>query len=135
MSKTGPLKSCVFSDIEAVITLNGKPVEGARIVRRWNWQSEKEDETMTDADGRFQFPAVYERSLVRLIPAEFVVAQSLTIYYESKEFPFWINSKREIELDSELAGRNLDFRCELTNDMEIHKIDVLSTLHTLCKWG
>lgn len=132
MSKTGPLKSCVFSDIQAVVTLEGEPVKGARIVRRWNWQSEKEDETITDAAGRFEFPAVYERSLVRLIPVEFVVSQSLTIYYKDKEFTFYRGSKRDIELNSELGGKGLNLSCELTHDLEIYEPDVVGYVRTLC---
>ena len=135
MNKTGPLTSCVFSDIEAIVTLNGEPIEGARIVRRWNWQKERSDETTTDVDGRFSFPAVYERHLIRLFPAEFVVSQSLTVHYQAKEFPFWINSKREVELNSELDGQDLLFNCELTNDMEIHRTSILGSLHTLCSWN
>ena len=132
VSKTGPLKSCVFSEVEAVLTLNGEAVEGARIVRKGNWQSEKPDETITDTNGKFRFPAVYERNFIRLLASEFAVSQSLTVHYQGKEFVFWVNSKREVEENSELAGKDLRFRCELTNDMQVHELGVVGTMYTLC---
>ena len=134
MTKTGPLKACVFSQVDARMTLNGEPVVGARIIREWDWQTKNSDETRTDRDGRFSFPAIYERHPIRLLPAEFNTAQYLTVHYQGEEFAFWVANKREAEENVELGGIPLELNCELSDDLKLTHFDLASTVRTVCTW-
>ena len=49
-------KVCVFSAISGTLLKDGKPVAGAKLVRSAEWQSKKQDETVTDEQGYFEFP-------------------------------------------------------------------------------
>ena len=134
MTKTGPLKACVFSQVDARMTLNGEPVVGARILREWEWQKKKQDETVTDSDGKFSFPAVYESSPTRLFPSEFNVSQFLTVFYQGEEFAFWVTNKREVEENVELGGLPLNLNCELSDEPSITKFGLASKVYSLCTW-
>ncbi len=70
---------CTFSAIYGVVTKEGQPVKNAKIVRGVDYQSKSQDETDTDEYGRFSMPALFERSITRFLPQEFVVGQSLLI--------------------------------------------------------
>ncbi len=66
-------KVCLFSEISGVITLDGKPVANAKLVRTVNKEKDITDETTTDDKGYFKMPAVYERTITKFLPMEFVV--------------------------------------------------------------
>lgn len=126
-------KTCVFSHVKARLTRNGKPLQKVKVIRRWEWNDLKEDSTTTDDDGNFEFPAVFERSVTRLLPVELVIAQGLYVNVDGKETQFWSNSKREPEENAEFRGKPISLMCELTNEMKIYE-DFGSIMRTLCTW-
>ena len=128
-----PLKTCVFSAVKARLTINGVPVKGATVVRRWKWHSMREERTATDAAGNFSFPPVYESSVTRFLPMEFVVAQGMFVVVDGAETQFWANTKRETAENAELGGRALALVCELKNEMKLTE-SFGSLLSTVCTW-
>ncbi len=50
----------VFSDVSGIVTFQGEPVEGAKIIRTADHQNDKvyTDTTTTDKDGKFSFKGV-----------------------------------------------------------------------------
>jgi hypothetical protein len=125
-------KTCVFSQVKAKLTLNGEPVRNTKVVRRWEWNKLQEDSTSTDDNGYFEFPAVYESSLSRLLPVELVIGQQLSTEIDGKEFQFWTNSKREPTENSEYGGKSMNLICELSGEEELIE-DYGSLMVTLCK--
>ncbi len=126
-------KTCVFSTVKARLTRNNEPLKNVKVIRRWEWNELKEDFTTTDDKGFFEFPAVYEKSITRMLPVELVIAQGLYIVENDEELKFWSNSKRDPEENSEFDGQPINMMCELTHEMEIHK-EFGSRMRTLCKW-
>lgn len=126
-------KTCVFSNVKATLTMNGEPLRNAKVIRRWEWTDEKEDSTTTDENGHFEFPAVFERSVTRLLPIELVIAQGLYVVVDGKEQHFWSNSKTEPEENAEFDGKPISMACELTHEMKIYR-DFGSLMRTLCTW-
>lgn len=116
MSFFNPLRTCVFSEVNARLMLNGEPVIGAKVVRKWNWHKERSDESVTDANGYVNLPAVYESSITRLLPIELVIGQQLSVFIDGKETIFWANGKREPEANAEYGGSLFRIACELTNE-------------------
>ena len=127
-------KTCVFSAVKARLTMNGEPIKDAKVIRRWEWNELQEEITATDENGEFEFPAVFESSITRMLPVELVIAQGLYVVIEGKEKKFWSNSKREPEENAEFQGRSIDLSCELTNESKIYR-DFGSRMRTLCTWG
>lgn len=123
---------CVFSAVKAQLTQNGEPLKNAKVIRRWNWNSENEEAATTDENGYFEFPAVFERSIARFLPIELVVAQGLFVVVNGEEQPFWSNSKREPEENAEYGGRPFNVTCELNDEEELIK-DFGSLMLTMCK--
>lgn len=127
-------KVCVFSAVKAKLTRNGEPLKHVQVIRRWEWNELKEDATTTDESGNFEFSAIYEKSLTRLLPVELVVAQGLYVVDNAEERKVWSNSKREPEENAEFNGQPIEITCELTHEMAIHK-EFGSRMRTLCTWG
>lgn len=133
MAMANPLKACVFSGVQARLTLRGEPLRGATVVRRWDWQRAREDRTTTDDDGGFRFGPVFESSVTRLLPVEFVVAQGLYVQVDGEEIKIWSNSKRRPQEDGEFLGRPMVMACELTHAPAVRR-DFRTPMHTLCTW-
>lgn len=126
-------KTCVFSAVKVRLTKNGEPLKNTKVVRKWEWNELKEDSATTDENGFFEFPAVFESSISRLLPVELVIAQGLYVVEDGEEVKIWSNSKREPEENAEFDGRPIDMTCEITNELEIHR-EFGSRMRTLCTW-
>ena len=127
-----PLKTCVFSPVKAQLLLNGQPVKEATVIRRWDWQKLREDHTVTDDNGYFYFPAVYEYSIIRLLPIEIVIGQGLYTMVDDEEMSFWTNARRDPEENAEYQGRAIDITCDL-KDEEILIKEFGARMVTLCQ--
>ena len=126
-------KACVFSEVNLKLSYNGKPAIGAKIWRRISWKKEVITEFQVDDQGEIELPAVYQRSVTKLLPIEFVVSQVFKVSFEGQEFEIWINSKRDPANNSELGGAPLHLNCELTDKAELHE-EFGALLLTSCKW-
>ena len=133
MSILGIGKTCVFSEVRVRLLHNGKPVSNAKVIRRWEWNKLQEDNTTTDENGYFEFPAVFEKSIARILPIELVIAQGLYVVDGDEEKKIWSNSKREPEENAEFGGKAFELTCEITNEMKTYK-DFGSRMRTLCTW-
>ena len=126
-------KACVFSEVLGVVTYKGAPVAGATIRRLAKWQKEQEDRTITADDGSFHFEPMYQRSVLKLLPAEFVAHQRLLIEHQGQEVLMWFTTKREAEENAELGGKPLKFKCELTDEPRFDRSHRAS-IKTICTW-
>lgn len=134
MSILNSLKTCVFSEVKARLVLNGKPLKNAKVTRQWEWHKRRSDEAVTDTEGYVTFPAVYESSITRLLPAEIVIGQSLSVEVENEAVIFWQSSKREAVENSEYAGSSFVVICELSAEKILIE-DYGSLIATMCKLG
>ncbi len=126
-------KVCLFSNMEGVIKLNGKPVSGAKLVRTVNLSKDEVDETSTDENGNFKFEAKFARSLGKILPQEFAVSQVIIVSYEGKEYEMWSGVKRKPEEDIESRGKPLVVECELNSEEKLIKVNN-SPIFSLCTW-
>ena len=126
-------KTCVFSEVKAVLTRDGEPLKNIEVIRKWEWKELKEEKTHTDENGVFTFPAVFESSATRLLPIELVIGQALFVKENNVETKFWSHSKRKPEENSEFNGKPIDLICELNNELKIYDHSG-STMRTLCSW-
>lgn len=126
-------KVCLFSAISGVITLDGKPVANARLVRTGDRDGPKIDETMTDSQGNFAFPAMHERTIAKFLPQEFVASQKIIVHYDNKQYEMWSAVKRQPEENVESRGKPLVVKCELNAEQQLIIVNG-SPIHSLCVW-
>ena len=108
-------KVCLFSGISGVITMNGKPAANARLVRTVNRAKDITDETTTDENGYFEMPPVFERTITKFLPQEFVASQTIDVFYDGRPaIEMWSGVKRSQEENAEAKGKPLVVKCELT---------------------
>jgi 5-hydroxyisourate hydrolase-like protein (transthyretin family) len=129
------IKQCLFSKMTGVVNLNGKPVANVRLVRTINYNKDIVDETVTDENGNFEFPAVFRNNYAgKILPMEFVVSQLIMAHHEGKEYEMWAGVKRKPEENAESRGKPLVVSCELGLEEE-HYIRVNgSPVTSLCIW-
>ena len=133
MGITDAGKVCLFSKMEGVIKLDGKPVANAKLVRTVNLTKDETDETVTDENGNFKFNAIFKRTVTKFLPMEFVSNQDVWVIYKGKEYRIWSSIKREPDENSESQGKPFVVECELNSEERIFKVDG-SPVFTLCTW-
>lgn len=126
-------KVCLFSKMEGVIKLDGKPVLNAKLVRTVNLSKDEVDETITDKNGNFKFEAIVKRKASKLLPQEFSVSQLIYVHYKDKEYRMWSGVKRKPEENSESRGKPLVVTCELSSEEDMVIINN-SPIFSLCTW-
>ena len=125
---------CLFSAISGTITLDGKPAANARLVRTGDRDGAKTDETFTDENGYFAFPPMYERTITKFLPQEFVARQRIVVNYNENSYEVWSGVKGSVNENSESRGKNLVVMCELNSDKKYIWVDG-SPYSTLCTWN
>ena len=132
-----PFQICMFSEVNAVVTLHGKPVTGAEVVRTSNELDSKvyTEQTTTDAQGRFHFDALWKFSLSNWIPANPMISQRMNISYKGREYMAWWHSKRDYGHNDELDdNKPLNFTCELSEEPTMKHQEVAGPVDGICKW-
>jgi hypothetical protein len=122
------------SPMEGRITYEGKPAVGAKIIRSIKWKDDTADidTVYTNDKGRFNLPKLSEKVKLQKIN-QFVVHQEITINFNGEQYYMWVMGKIGKNLYSELGGKPVNFRCELTDELiRVESDDGL--LGTPCKW-
>jgi hypothetical protein len=127
-------KVCLFSAISGTITLNGKPAVNAKLVRTGDRDGARTDEATTDEKGYFQFPAMFERTITKFLPQEFVASQKITVNYNGQQYQIWSSIKRNPNENVESRGKPLIVSCEL-NSTEKSILVNRVPIHSLCEWN
>ncbi|PKF62714.1 hypothetical protein CW745_04645 [Psychromonas sp. psych-6C06] len=108
------VKQCLFSEMTGVVSFEGKPAAGVKLVRMVDYNKKQYDETITDEDGKFYFPAIYRTNLIgKVLPMQFAVAQNIIAYKDNDEFLIWEATKMDPAANSESRGKPLAVTCEL----------------------
>lgn len=112
---------CVFSKVEGVVLEDGNPVQGAKVERYYKWGggSNRPIRNMvkTDKQGKFNFPATYEYSIIASIfPIQPSINQKIIIQYQSKSYEAYLFWKNNYQENGELDGKPLQLVCDLKNE-------------------
>ena len=109
------VKVCLFSEVNGVVTLNGKPVAGVEVVRTAELGCNDKlftDRTLTDDQGRYRFSARFTHSVCKIAPVEPIVSQKIVFLHQGKEYLGWEMTKHNYEVDGELR-RPIQLSCDL----------------------
>lgn len=109
----------LFSEVHGTVLKDGKPVEGAELIEKVVWSDDENEippqHAVTDAKGAFGFPAIERKAgLLRLIPAQPTIQQTITIKYRGVEYTAWLHGKTSYNANTELDGKPINLVCELT---------------------
>jgi hypothetical protein len=105
-------KLCLFSEVQGIVLKSGQPVVNAQVKRyyTWAWKNDQryQDETTTDAEGRFRFPAALESSFWgSWLPHEPQILQRIDIHVGEQCIPGVVARKAELPNP---GGRSTDRR-------------------------
>lgn len=117
------LFSEVHGTVLRTVLRDGQPVAGAEPVQKVAWSDDPDEippqRTTTDATGAFRFPSIERGTgLRRMIPAQPMMQQTITIHVEGQEYLAWRYGKDSNDNRPELGGRPLILVCELTRAPE-----------------
>ena len=114
------VKICLFSEVNGVVTLNGKPVPDVEVVRtmRMGHNNIYTDKTTTDNQGHYRFAARFTHSIRKIAPVEPLIFQRMVFVYQSKEYLGWETDKRNYQINGELDVA-INLVCELTNESRV----------------
>ena len=116
------MKVYIFSEVDGIVLMEGKPVAGAKVVRTADYKDKVHTDTVvTDESGRFHFDDISNFSM-RL--SETVIYQEININYENKDYLAWKLTKRHENRYGELTDpekpeepiKKVNLKCELTDD-------------------
>ena len=113
----------LFSEVHGTVLRDGQPVAGAELVQKVIWSDDPGEippqRATPDATGAFRFPAIERGAgLRRMIPAQPMMLQTITIHIEGQQYLAWRYGKDSYDNRSELGGRPLNLVCELTRAPE-----------------
>ncbi|HEY7773608.1 MAG TPA: DUF6795 domain-containing protein [Marinagarivorans sp.] len=130
-------KPCLFSPISGTITFKGEPAAGAKLTRtagKAHTHGRLVDTAITDNQGQFEMPGVFEKVLLaKFLPMEFVAAQEIVVEFEGNSYKVWAGVKREREVNSESSGRPLVVACELTDEPKRASVGG-GFVNSVCTW-
>jgi hypothetical protein len=134
----------IFSEVDGVVLMQGKPVSAAKVVRTADYKDRLYTHTViTDEQGCFHFDDIYRYSL-RL--SETAIHQKIVIHYQDKEYLAWElikgHENRYGELTDPEKPENpvikLNLTCELIDDQEKkERLEFVlgdRIIYGLCRW-
>ena len=123
------------STMEGVLTYQGKPAGGVKLVRKLRWydgDESAEDFVVTNPKGHFTLPIV-KKVLEVSGYVHFVVSQEIIALHRGEQIIIFAMGKSSKIEYGELGGKPVNLRCELTSDELIsHKYN--TPLLTRCTW-
>lgn len=127
-------KANLFSAVSGVLTQGGVPRAGITIQRSVSWRGEQHsDSAVTNAQGRYQFPALLSDSGLPKLPAEFNAFQQMVARVDGEDVLLWDTVKAEPTADAELDGHQLVFSCDLDEPLRFEHL-LLNSIETRCRW-
>ncbi len=121
------LKQCLFSPVEGVVTIDGRPSSDAIIKKKYSWGNKKETketETKTDINGSFEFDASYSSSVfTSLFPHEPLITQYIYIEHNQKSYLGWRYEKGSYDIGAETGKSPIKLICDLMWEEQFHNDD------------
>lgn len=128
---------CVFSAVSGHLLSNGKPVKHARLVRTGQLGHAKEkvtDEVITDENGYFEFPDMYQSASEFGGLAAFRVFQAIHVVdADGVQQEIWNGVKRDGLKGGENRNNPWSMQCDISSDEKVYLVNGAS-FFTVCAW-
>lgn len=119
------------SDLSGVVTIKGKPVDGAKVIFRANshWYGEWEvQELVTTEGGKFQIPQ-WRKVRPFVLIHQPVIEQDITIEYEGTIYKGWNYTRMSY---SDKHDSDSFLKCDLNEKISTQKISSYETAKGIC---
>ncbi len=125
----------LFSPVSGVVSMDGKPLSGAKVTHWYKWKDEAfTQEIETDLNGKFAFKGVSKKSFFwSIFPHNPAIGQEIKISYGGETYTAWRFKKGDYELNSESNGTALFMACDLNKPEKVHSVTQLSDYFGLCE--
>lgn len=110
----------LFSAVEGYVLLDGQPLSGATVIRRYKWSNKNEivDSTfITDNQGYFKFDKVLKGLFPLYLMTDPRIMQEIIVNHNDNEYRVWLYFKSNTINNSEVVSRYN--RVETGNGYEI----------------
>ncbi len=127
--------------VQGTINLDGKPLDGAEILRELTYDNDFIDKTVTDADGSFTFPPKDIRSRKPGGLAEMRTRQVISVRYNDKQYLLWYLTTSSITPQQAIVQRLSTLNCDLNTEEQeqvfanIEKPDFPHSTFSICRWN
>ena len=101
----GPVKRCLVSPLAGTVSVDGKPVAGAKVTRKYysHWYNEHvETVTHTDAKGYFEFAGVWKSAAVDVMHQP-VIEEQVVVEHNSTNYTVLDVTKMNYDSFGELS--------------------------------
>lgn len=132
----GLLEICLFSEVNAVVTLNGKPASGIEVTRTAIWNNKTfSDKSTTDAQGHLHFKPLLTNSFMKITPTSPVIQQTMLVNHQGKELTLWEIIRQNYDLNGERDDdKSIILTCELSEPTVKHDQNMRAPMYGICKW-
>lgn len=137
------IRVCTFSEIEGVVTLSGKTLEGAKVEAISDYRGARNSRIVnTDMDGRFRFESTYSWSLAGIM-MDVNVFQSIVVTNGLDEVLVWKTVKENGRFLGELGSevptemKKISVRCELSDSNTrkvVRSLNGFNSIRGVCRW-
>src|SRR5690606_29026428 len=87
----------------------------------------------TDDNGYFELPPMFERTVTKLLPMEFVTLQRINVIDGEEQYEIWRSIKRDPKENTEARGKKLEVVCEMLQEEKGIIVDGV-VIHSKCTW-
>lgn len=127
--------------VHGMVTLNGKPVAGAEVLRELTYDKDYIDNTVTAADGSFRFPEKHIRSRKPGSLQEMRTRQVISLRHHDKQYLLWYLTTSSITPQQAIVQKLASLQCDLTNEeleqvfTNFEKPDFPHSTFSICRWN
>ncbi|WP_254795456.1 carboxypeptidase-like regulatory domain-containing protein [Arsukibacterium indicum] len=127
--------------VRGIVTLDGKPVAGAQVMRELTYDSDFIDKTVTAADGSFSFPEKNIRSRKPGSLQEMRTRQVISLQYQNKPYLLWYLTTSSITPQQAIVQKLSSLQCDLNNEeleqvfTNYEKPDFPHSTFSICRWN
>jgi hypothetical protein len=127
--------------VQGIVTLDGKPVAGAEVLRELTYDKDYIDKTVTAADGSFRFLEKQIRSRKPGSLQEMRTRQVISLRYQNKQHLLWYLTTSSITPQRAIVQKLASLQCDLTNEeleqvfTNVEKPDFPHSTFSICRWN
>ena len=133
-----PEQICLMSAVSGQLVKDGQPLPNTKLVRELSYVYKDgfhTDEAITDAEGNFSFPAVFENKKRFAFLNAFTIAQSIEVERPNQNINIWLGNKNEASENSEGRGKSIQgLVCDINREQRVTKRIDPSYFGMLCDW-
>ena len=134
---TEPEQICLMSEVNGRLMKAGKPLPDTKLVRQLSYVYKDGfhiEEIASDAQGYFQFPAVFEKKKPFAFLNIFQIGQVIEAVVDDEKIIIWQGLKYDKEENAEARGQSIEITCH-TDKKEKNKILIDDSRYFVrCDW-